>query len=208
MVYQGRLRFPQQRAWAAFFVSGRRRAKLAARGTALWIGFSGQEGGIAMGDVVGGIKAESGGDPGDGFFVGAFHFDEAAQAGNLVEADDTIFQPPALAVFLDLAAGVVAQAVQQGLGLVRRADVQLDFFAVFERPRLAGAFEAEDGFGLAAGFFPPQAEAAAAGFKAQVVPVEEGVKLAGLAEKGAGEFFQAGGEFVQPLDFDFGFDFD
>ncbi len=181
---------------------------MAAKGTALRINFSGQQGGIAMGDMVGGIKAERGGDPDDGFFIGAFHFDEAAQAGNLVEANQAVFQAPGLPVFLDLAARAVAEAGQQGLGLVRRADVQLDFFAVFERPRLAGAFETEDGFGLATGFFPPQAESAAAGFKAQVVPVEKGVKLAGLAEKGAGEFFQAGGELIQPVHFDFGFDFD
>jgi len=181
---------------------------MVARGTALRIAFSGQQGGVAVGDVVGGIKAERGGDAGDGFFVRAFHFDEAAQAGNLVKADDTIFQPPALAEFLDLAARAVAEAIQQGQGLVGRADVQLDFFTVFELARLVGAFEAEDGFGLGGGLFLAEAEAAAAGFEAEVVAVEKGVKLAGLREEGGGEFFEAGGEFVQPFDFDFGFDFD
>jgi parallel beta helix pectate lyase-like protein len=167
-----------------------------------------EHGGVALAGGVLVIEIEFGQYVFDRGFVGAFDFDIGSEQGYLVEADGAIFQQPFAASFFKGEHDLIAQGQEELAGELAITGFEFDFLSFFIRGvRGDGAFEAQEVFNGVLIFFLAEAEPAIGLSQVMVRFVEEEIALEDLPAGMGAEQLQLIGEFIQGVNFDFGFDF-
>jgi len=165
------------------------------------VGFLG-EGGVG--------EAERVTDGGDGVGGGAFDFDEAAEASDVVEADFAVLDVVEDAAFFEGEGGGEAELLEEGGGGGEVGDGEFEFEAVFEGGvGIAGAFVCNEvgGFiGVEVGLLA-EAQADVGVAEGVVGAIEEGVALEETAVRREAEGVETGKEGVMGVESEFGFDF-
>ena len=146
-------------------------------------------------------------DLGDGIIAGAFDFNERAQLSDFVEGNFAVAEKPAGTVFFDNEDELQSEGLKKLLGGVEITDGQFNFFALFVGSALAGSFKAHDRLGLFGTRRLPDAQAGIVAQEAPVRLIEEMIALQNSAPWFGLEFLKALGVEVQPINFDFGFNF-